>query len=415
MLYHPASAVVVRAMDLFTRGGREDALPLIARLSNHEDPEIRAASLRAHMAMSPQRGLFERALHDPDGRVAATACVALVAGRWDESQELEVALLDTVRRGDADAQRAVAAAVRVGAGPVLEATLVELLSSPHAEVLAEAIQATGTIRTPVLIDPLIRLLSRRSVREQARTALAAFGPVVLDRLGAALADPAQPHAVRRHLPSALASVGSARAPEILLRHLQHEPDGMIRFKVLRALGRWRREQPSFPLDVSLLQGALGYAVSTAFRLMGWRRELSASAKADPRLKTELHVILVALLRDKQDHALERVFRLLNLQSGSEEYRRVYRGLHSPHAQSRAGSRELLQHMVLPPVRKPLMTLVDDLHGEAEAVTVPEDGDERLRAGYAAVLGEIAACGMESASTLASAHALELRMDPARTA
>jgi hypothetical protein len=264
-----------------------------------------------------------------------------------------------------------------------------------------------------MIDPLIRLLSRRPVRDRARNALAAFGPVALERLAFALEDRTQPHAVRRHLPTALASVGSVRAPEILLRHLQNEPDGMIRFKVLRALGRWRKEQPSFPLDVSLLQGALGYAVSTAFRLMGWRRELSAAANADPRLKTELHVILVALLRDKQDHALERVFRLLNLQSGSEEYRRVYRGLHSPHPHSRAGSRELLHHMVLPPVRKPLMTLVDDLHGESDAITMPSEGGGRLRAAYAQVLSEIVACGMESASSLAAAHALELGLEPVR--
>ncbi|MDH3284156.1 MAG: hypothetical protein OEQ13_05410 [Acidobacteriota bacterium] len=415
ILYHPAPRVVLRAVDLFTHGKREDALPLIARLVNNADPEIRAASVRAHIAMSPQRPMFEEAAKDPDPSVVATARVGLVAAGWAEDDEVEIELLDTVRRGDAAEQRAVAAALRVGADPSLESVLVALLDSPHPEVLLEAIAATGVMRTQAMFDPLVRLLSRRPVRDRARAALAAFGPVALDRIGSALGDAAQPHAVRRHLPTALASVGSARAPELLLRHLQHEPDGMIRFKVLRALGRWRKEQPSFPLDVSLLQGALGYAVSTAFRLMGWRRELSASAKSDPRLRTELHVMLVALLRDKQDHALERVFRLLNLQSGSEEYRRVYRGLHSAHPHSRAGSRELLHHMVLPPVRKPLMTLVDDLHGEAVAVTVPDDDDARLRAAYAEVLSEIVQCGMESASSLAAAHALELGLDAVRPA
>ena len=126
-------------------------------------------------------------------------------------------------------------------------------------------------------------------------------------------------------------------------------------------------------------------------------------------------MLVALLRDKQDHALERVFRLLNLQSGSEEFQRVYRGLHSPHARSRAGSRELLQHMVLPPVRKTLMTLVDDLQGESDRMEVAaEEPGDPLR-DYADVLAEIVGCGMESASSLAAAHAVELRLVSVREA
>jgi hypothetical protein len=209
------------------------------------------------------------------------------------------------------------------------------------------------------------------------------------------------------VPGAIALVGSAQAPAILLRHLRDEPDGLIRFKVLRALGRWRKEQPGFPLDADLLRGALSHALSTGFRLMGWRHVLTAGAATDPERRTELHDVLVGLLRDKQDHALERVFRLLNLQAGSEEFQRVYRGLHSPLPLSRAGSRELLSHMVVAPVREPLMTLVDDLHGEGGDDQASRAGEVRRERAYADVLGEIAACGMESASSLAAAHAAEL--------
>jgi len=407
LLYHPSSAVVVRSLDIFAAAGRDDALLMIVRLLEHGDAEVRAAAVRALSALDPQPPVFEKALEDGDARVAATARAALVACGWSEGRELALQLRDMVTRADRRVQLAAARALGSRPSAELEDVLLELLAADDPEVLTEAIHAARALRTPALVEPLIGLLGRRAVRDDARATLAAFGPLALERLGGALQSTSVPHGVRRHVPGAIALVGSVRAPEILLRHLEHEPDGMIRFKVLRALGRWRREQPSFPLDVSLLQGALGYAVSTAFRLMGWRRGLGDAAEVDSRLRTELHEVLVALLRDKQDNALERVFRLLNLQSGSEEFQRVYRGLHSPHPGSRAGSRELLQHMVLPPIRKPLLTLVDDLHGEAdEEAELPEAGEE-LRTAYARVLAEIADCGMESASSLAAAHAAEL--------
>jgi hypothetical protein len=223
------------------------------------------------------------------------------------------------------------------------------------------------------------------------------------------------HAIRSHVPGAIALVGSAQAPAVLLRHLRDEPDGLIRFKVLRALGRWRKEQPGFPLDASQLTGALAHAVSTGFRLMAWRRQLEAGAAHDSTLRTELHVVLVSLLRDKQDHAVERAFRLLNLQSGSEEFQRVYRGLHSPLPQSRAGSRELLVHMVVPPVREPLVTLVDDLQGEGRPEDEAGSPGRRSRRAYADVLAEIVGCGMESASSLAAAHAAEQSITTVRSA
>ncbi|HSG46834.1 MAG TPA: hypothetical protein VLA43_03350, partial [Longimicrobiales bacterium] len=128
----------------------------------------------------------------------------------------------------------------------------------------------------------------------------------------------------------------------------------------------------------------------------------------PALGTELHLILAALLRDKQDHALERIFRLLNLQTGSDEFERVYRGLHSPREATRAGSRELLEHLVLPQVRGPLLTLVDDLYVDR---SVPPSDGWRTGAGanraHARLLEELLGCGMESVSSLAAAHAAEL--------
>jgi len=412
LLFHPSPVVVIRTLGLFTAARRQEAMDTVERLLSHPLPEIRGAALRACVGIAPRRDLLSQATADEDRAVAMTATGGLIACGWGgDRPELEDRVREGVHGGDPAMLRVIAATLAVRQSPRLEPVLLELLSVEDPEVLKEAIRAAGTLGNAAVVPSLIRLLGRRAVRDEARSVLAGLGPVALEGLEEALRSKELSHDIRRHVPGAIAAVGSPRAPEILLTHLRDEPDGLLRFKALRALGRWRREQPSIPLDAGLLQSALGHAVSTGFRLMAWRHVLTNAAARDDRLATELHHVLVGLLRDKQDHALERVFRLLGLQSGSEEFHRVYRGLHSPMPASIAGSRELVQHLVLPPIRKTLMTLVDDLHGESTAL--PATAAEHGGGHYAEVLGEIASFGMESASSLAAAHAAELDLQSVR--
>lgn len=412
ILYHPSPAIVARATELFIGSAREETVALLPRLLQHGDPTVRATALRALSVLSPDRTLFEAAFGDEDPAVVASAQAAFIACGWDRNRRVEDELTASVRVGGPSVRRAVAAALRARPSADLEPLLLDLLEDNDAMVAGQAAAAAGELRAPSLVTPLIHCLGRRSVREQARVALTRFGPLAVTRLSEALESETLPHAVRSQIPGALALSGSSQAPQVLLRHLREETDGLIRFKVLRALGRWRREQPAYPLDGVLIQDAILYAVTTAFELMQWRHALEAGIRQAPNRKTEVHDVLTSLLRDKQDHALERAFRLLNLQSGSDEYQRVYRGLHSPLPRSRAGSRELLVHMVIPPLREPLATLLDDLHGEHDAHwRRPEHEPDS----YSTTLGALVGCGIESTSSLAATHAAELRLATLRDA
>lgn len=405
LLYHPSSTVVIRTLEIFQSGRREDAMPLAEHLLEHRDARVRVAALRMMSVLRPERSLLERASDDPDPSIAAAARVALLACGWVDVEPTCRSLMSAVGRGDESVERAMAAAVRSHPHGAVEPVLLELLSADDTETLQEAITAAARLRSPGLLTPLMQLLPRRAVREEARSALAAFGPVGLARMMEALRDPEVPISVRRHLPGAVALVGSPQAPSLLLDHLPDEPDGSIRFKILRALGRWRNEQPDLPLDRRLLGDALEQALSTGYRLMEWRRTLERMTERSPGRRSELHVVLVALLRNKEDHSLERIFRLLNLQSGSEEFQRIYLGLHSPRPATRVGSRELLHHLVLPPMRHHLLVLVDDLQGEAPRPAALER--PRGRAGDLAVFEDLLGSGMESVSALAALHAAEL--------
>jgi len=401
LLYHPSPAVVVQTLEHFTAAGRVDFLPLADRLLSHGDAGVRSAALWAISTLSPDPETVTRALEDPEPDVRVTAGAAVLASGEEDPGIVDL-LTEQASEGTEKVKLALARAIRSHPVPAFDPILGVLLDSAENEVRLEAVRAIREARNPGFLSGLISLLAERSLREEVRSALVSFGPQALARLEEALSNPGLPHAIRRQLPQTIGSFGSPQASRILLTHLLSERDGMIRFKVLRALGRWRNQQPHLPLDISVLERSLHQTLSAGFRFMRWRRALEAGAREGPRRKSETHQVLVLLLRDKQDHALERTFRLLNLYTGNDEFRGIFRGLHSPRKEPRASSRELLEHLLLSSLKRPLLTLVDDLL-EPPDLFLTDEGPAANHAPYEVVLGELLESGVESLSSLAAAQ------------
>lgn len=404
ILYHPSPDVVVRAMDILVDAGRSDVVPIAERLVRVADPRVRAAGIGALSVLRPNEGQLRGALEDEAAEVRATALVALVAGGWLPPEEAETALR-RIAEGDEVMPR-VAIAKTIGRQPTaaFEAILLKLAAARDAAVRLEAVRAMGRVGSARFIPALIHLLAERAVREEAQNALGAVGPSALARLGVAARDPSLPHRVRRHVPRAIAAFGSTHAADLLVRRLPEEADGMIRFKILRALGQLRSRQPALPLDGKVLQRAIQQNLAGAFRFMRWRHAVTL-AVPPPAVEAAQQVeILADLLRDKHQHALERLFRLLNLATGNSDFPYIYRGLHSLRRESRASSRELLSHLVFPPIREPLLALIDDLL-DPESTPVPPGG----RVALETILAELLESGFESVSSTAAYVIGELRV------
>jgi HEAT repeat protein len=394
--------VVTRALELFAASGRTDFVAMADRLLGHPDSGVRATSLRVLSAIRPEDRVLQKALSDPASEVRTTAGVSLLASGRATDDSVRTSLEEVTREGSGEARLALGKSIRLNPAPVFEGLLRDLLLDGDLDVRLEAIRAIREARNPAFLEPLVSLLAERSLREEVRGALVSFGPIALSRLEEALGDPALPHGVRRHLPQTIGEFGSVQASRILLERLLTERDGMVRFKILRALGRWRNKQPHLPLDTPILERSLHQTLSAGFRFMSWRRDMEAGIRQVPARATETHGVLVLLLRDKQDHALERLFRLLNLYTNNDEYRGIFRGLHSPRKESKAGSRELLDHLLFSPLRRPLLTLVDDLLEPPESFS-GDDPDREDHRPYEAVLLELLGSGVESLSSLAAAQ------------
>jgi hypothetical protein len=134
--------------------------------------------------------------------------------------------------------------------------------------------------------------------------------------------------------------------------------------------------------------------------------LERGARDDPRRTTPGHDLLLALLGHKEEHAIERLFRLLGLQQRGENWERLYRGLANRSPKVRASSRELLENTLRPPLREAVLALVDDA-----------PPDERLAAagtfigflplGYEQLLAALLDQADETLRSLAAYHAGEL--------
>jgi ATP:ADP antiporter, AAA family len=411
ILYHPSSIVVLRALEIFTKAGRTDFLPIASRLRDHSEPEVRATALRARWTAQREEGALREALGDPSTLVRATALAGLFSGGWagpEDRREIERLRAS----GSPEERRALAQAIRLEPSPAFEDLLVQMAEDRDEQVQTLAAAAMGALGSPRFLPVLLPMLAEREVRRAAREALLAIGPPALEFLDQSLGDDALPHELRRHLPRTISRFPAREAVPVLMRHLTVESDGMVRFKILRGLGRIATEHRDVPLDEGILRVATERTLEAAFRLAHWRAVLRSGAPEDVRRDPDGHELLVAMLRDKQVHTLERVFRLLGLQYRDESFENIYRGLHNRNVKVRAGSREFLDNLLRPPLREAVLALIEDAEDAARLGGAgPYYRPPALK--YVDVLSAMLDHGDESLRCIAAHHVGELGLTQLR--
>ncbi len=411
ILYHPSAPVVVRALEHLDRSGRDDHLPIAARLLAYASPAVQAAVIRSQAAARPQRDVLERMQRAPSAPVAATAIVALAAHDWLDSRTAAEEL-ERLMAAENEVALYVAMALRAHPWPPLLSLLMPLAAAEDVRTRREAIGALGALHDPRALPALIAALGDREIREDARTALLAAGDPCFAALESALADLRLPPAVRVHLPRTISRLGHQRAADLLLRQLLAEPRGMVRFKILRGLGRMVATHPDLTLDDAVLDRVISQSLTHLLEHAHWSILLAQGAAEEPARRTVGHELLAELIHDKQVLALERLFRKLGLRYRDEDVAQIYRGLLSEDADLRSSSRELLEMLLPPPLRAVVVALTDDQ---------PEGA--RLAAGarfytppplsYDELITLLTTQPSQSVADLASNHAAELGLPGGR--
>ena len=349
ILHHPSPRVARRALSMFEGAGRRDFVATALRVET-DDPELRAALLRAIGAAAPDEAVLREALEDPSRRVRATAVVELAAlGRMDPREAGR--LLDELAGESAAVRRAIAAALAVRPCPRLDDRLRALAADEDLSVRAEAVHAMAVSPRDALLSELLLALRERALRPMARRGLADAGERGLRALIAALDDPSTPEEVRLHIPRSLARFREA-APELRARVVR-EPDPRVRAKMLRALSSLARREDGEGLDRDEVSALVRAELARCRRLAALSRALDAGA-LEP---TPTAAVLRDLLAEELAHELEQLFRALALRHPGEDFRSIHRGLGGDDPVIRASCEELLSEVLPGADRRALLALV----------------------------------------------------------
>ncbi|MBS2014240.1 MAG: MFS transporter [Deltaproteobacteria bacterium] len=403
ILYHPSREVVLRALELFTEMRRSDFVSIADRLNEHPDREVAAAALRARTAVQPNRELLEKRLGERCQEVGVTALVALMARGWIDRADAEKRLAAVLERRSwrvvselarsirtiavagavapqvadrfddllleldayADSLREVAATELEGASVLRPGDPAGLgVAHPDVRVKLEIARAMAERKNPKFLRVLVQMLRRHELRAAARAALVGM-PGALEVLDEALGHPDTPREIRVHLPRTICLFEPRAAAEVLLRHLTQDHGGAVRYKVIRGLVKLKRLHPEITLDPKPIATVIDSLIAHAEELRRWSVALTRDTDAAPPGSAErvdplraAHHLLVDLVKDKEQHATQRLFLLFELDSG-DQYDDIWRGLRSPNPKQRASSLELLENLVQPPLRRRVLALVSD--------------------------------------------------------
>lgn len=387
VLYHPSATIVRKALSLLEGEVRVDVARVLAHLTAHPDPEIRASALAAASRTGCHHERLQAALRDPEPAVRAAAVVALT----DEAG------LARLLEGTPEDRAALARAIARQPRELFRKVLDQLLARREPSVTREVLRVWAIAPALADVDRLILLLEDPHVRGEARRVFTASGH--LDRLIAALDDPRTPLGVRRHLPRTISRFRTPIAAAALVARLLREPDGTTEFKLLRALGRMRADDPRLTLDPEPVRAYARRAIEDAIRYttLGDRlldeQELSKTSSSD---------LLGELLVEKRRHAIERVFRALGILHPRADMRSVHDAIMSIDDERRGAAQEILEHLVPADLRIPLLAVIDQRDSSS-------DHASRIYRTYEDLLRALLTDPSDSLRCVAAHHVAERRL------
>jgi hypothetical protein len=357
MLFHPSTSVVLRALELFEQHRRSGFVWAVDRLRQYaDDPRVRAAALSAYARQQDDPSTLWKARDDGDEIVRMTALVDLVAGGWISGDDATGVLAAAVAGASALGLEAVATAIRSRPSSLFESTLTRLAAAADRRVRVRVVEAMSRMPSARFLPALRLMLAESALRPAARATLVSIGEPALEFLAASLDDEVLPREVRVQLPRSISRFEPVAAVPLLWRRLMREPDDLIQFKILRAVGHLVAQQSQARPSRDAVTEAIRQVSRAGLRFATWRGWLTRAKQ--PRGREETRHVLVQLLAEKQARVVEVIFRLLGLTRPDEDFERIYRGVRGSRTE-RASGRELLESVVHGPTLATVLLLLGD--------------------------------------------------------
>jgi HEAT repeat protein len=282
------------------------------------------------------------------GRAPGKGRIKALLAQRDADEAAVQALREGVLAAFADAPRHEAFAdlvLEIWDEPTRDESPDLLAQAAHTQLLARAAAAQGDPRHANL---LVRHLTTRVGREEIRGALASLGEPALGTVLEALHAPETPRNLRVHLPRTLAHFGTKQAADALLRTIETDRDGLVRYKAIRGLGKIVAEH-GLRVDRSRVEDLAVANLREHLRLLGLAVGLERNPRStlvgDRRRTETTRQFLSGLLGDKARQSLERAFRLVKIAHPDEDIHSVHRAALSADKPARANAGEFLDTLL----------------------------------------------------------------------
>ena len=364
LLHHESGRVRARALLALDSARASVALrwtPTVERMLKDDDADVRAAAVHALAMLHKEDAstLMGRYLHDAEPRVAMTAAVVLAnSGHEGDARAARATLkrlIDDTRAVTAGTRKEVAVALARVKDPSFRPLLLPLIYDSDLDVAREAIRSAG-LMGPVdllFVPGLIGLLGHRVLKPVAREALVSYGDSVLDGLAYFLTDRDEDVWVRRHIPATLALLPSQRSMNVLLGALD-DSDGFLRYKVVAALEKLRRDQPELVFARESVEALVLKETSRYYDHLTLRYNV---VQHDAQAQRSL---LVHALENKLERTLDRIYRLLALIYPWKDVAAARYTLEHGDGRRRAGAVEYMDNLLGGAVRKRVMPIIEDV-------------------------------------------------------
>jgi ATP/ADP translocase/HEAT repeat protein/CRP-like cAMP-binding protein len=363
LLRHDSPAVRARALRAIdpVRRSTPGWPATVERLLRDDNADVRAAAIQALAALRREDtpSSMQRYLDDPEPRVAATAAVVLAdtggPAEVEAAASTLTALAGDTREEAAAARREVAAALGHVKDPRCRLLLIGLIADEDVTVAREAIRSVKQFEPidPVFVPGLVALLGHRGLKAVARDALVSSGDAVVPPLHHFLDDRDEDPWVRRHIPATLARIPVQASMDALAGALA-EPDGFLRFKVLTAMERLRRDGsplacPPAPLEDLVAAETARYANYLTLGHNLLTHEPAASSS-----------LLKRALDDKIERTIDRLYRVLGLMHSVRDVAAARYAIEHGDRRARAGALEFLDNVLPRQVRRRVLPVLEDL-------------------------------------------------------
>ncbi|MBL8205114.1 MAG: HEAT repeat domain-containing protein [Blastocatellia bacterium] len=364
LLQHPTAAIRLKALQMLSTFSRDYVVPEAEALLNDSDFAIRAEAARYVYTYS-QTDILTRiqSLPDyPDYVIQGGILLNLLQQNRPDNWGVARLILDgMVRNKDEDGKAARIEAARVLGLISLPVKwhchLVDLMQDDAPDVVRQALDSAGRTQHHDFIPFLLEALADRHTQVAAREALVHFGHRILGTLKDHLSDTSVPAELRNHIPRVLSRIGGQEAVEILLDCLDQK-DVALRYKILKALNRLRSSDATLKFDEHKILNPLFAELKQYYRYT--QLLVAFNPTAPPMLETgprRLDLLTTSVL-ERQDRAMERVFRFLGLLYSHNDIHQAFYGLRSPRPQNRANTVEFLDNLLNPALRKFILPLID---------------------------------------------------------